>query len=122
MYAIRSYYGRIGLILQEPFLYSRTLKDNIRIAAPEADEHMVEGAAGTACADGFIKGFEKGYDTLVGERGVTLSGGQQQRVAIARTLLKRNDIPSASRIFVLHDRKYLSVITSYSIHYTKLYD
>ena len=84
--------SRIGLILQEPFLYSRTLKDNIRIAAPEADECMVEGAAHTACADGFIKGFEKGYDTLVGERGVTLSGGQQQRVAIARTLLKQNDI------------------------------
>lgn len=84
--------SRIGLILQEPFLYSRTLKDNIRIAAPEADECMVEGAAQTACADSFIKGFEKGYDTLVGERGVTLSGGQQQRVAIARTLLKRNDI------------------------------
>jgi len=52
----------------------------------------VTGAAQTACADGFIRGFEKGYDTLVGERGVTLSGGQQQRVAIARTLLKRNDI------------------------------
>lgn len=84
--------SRIGLILQEPFLYSRTLRDNIRIAAPDADEAMVAGAAATACADGFIRGFEAGYETLVGERGVTLSGGQQQRVAIARTLLKQNDI------------------------------
>jgi ATP-binding cassette subfamily B protein len=84
--------SRIGLILQEPFLYSRTLRDNIRIASPEADEAMVTGAAETAHADGFIRSFEAGYDTLVGERGVTLSGGQQQRVAIARTLLKQNDI------------------------------
>ncbi len=84
--------SRIGLILQEPFLYSRSLRDNIRIATPEASDEMVTGVAQTACADGFIQGFEKGYDTLVGERGVTLSGGQQQRVAIARTLLKQNDI------------------------------
>ncbi len=52
----------------------------------------VEGAARTARADGFIRNFDRGYETLVGERGVTLSGGQQQRVAIARTLLKQNDI------------------------------
>ncbi len=84
--------SRIGLILQEPFLYSRSIRDNIRIAAPEATDIRVTGAAQTACADGFIRSFEQGYETLVGERGVTLSGGQQQRVAIARTLLKNNDI------------------------------
>jgi ATP-binding cassette subfamily B protein len=84
--------SRTGLILQEPFLYSRTIGENIKIAAPEADDAAVAHAAQTACADGFIKSFEKGYETLVGERGVTLSGGQQQRVAIARTLLKQNDI------------------------------
>jgi ATP-binding cassette subfamily B protein len=83
---------RIGLILQEPFLYSRTLRDNLKIASPGADRQAIEHAARTAHADGFIAGFEKGYETLVGERGVTLSGGQKQRVAIARTLLKTNDI------------------------------
>ena len=80
------------MILQEPFLYSRTLGENIKIAAPGADDADVAHAAQTACAEGFIKNFDKGYETLVGERGVTLSGGQQQRVAIARTLLKQNDI------------------------------
>ncbi len=84
--------SRTGLILQEPFLYSRTLGENIKIAAPGADDADVARAAQTACAEGFIKNFDKGYETLVGERGVTLSGGQQQRVAIARTLLKQNDI------------------------------
>ena len=84
--------SRIGLILQEPFLYSRSILENIRIAAPEATNDHVTGAAQTASADSFIRSFEQGYETLVGERGVTLSGGQQQRVAIARTLLKRNDI------------------------------
>jgi ATP-binding cassette subfamily B protein len=84
--------SRIGLILQEPFLYSRTLGNNIKIAAPDVSAEAVEGAARTARADGFIRNFDRGYETLVGERGVTLSGGQQQRVAIARTLLKQNDI------------------------------
>jgi ATP-binding cassette subfamily B protein len=84
--------SRIGLILQEPFLYSRSVRDNIAIAAPGADSYQVECAAQTACAAEFIRSFEKGYDTPVGERGITLSGGQKQRVAIARTLLKQNDI------------------------------
>ncbi len=84
--------SRIGLILQEPFLYSRTLGNNIKIAAPDVSAEAVEGAARTARADGFIRNFDRGYETLMGERGVTLSGGQQQRVAIARTLLKQNDI------------------------------
>ena len=84
--------SRVGLVLQEPFLYSRTVRDNIRIARPDASDEEVAAAAGTACAHGFICEFEKGYDTVVGERGVTLSGGQKQRVAIARTLMKENDI------------------------------
>ncbi len=83
---------RVGLILQEPFLYSRTLKENIAFAQPSATDQEVIAAARTASADAFIRSFDKGYDTLVGERGVTLSGGQKQRVAIARTLLKDSDI------------------------------
>ena len=84
--------SRVGLVLQEPFLYSRTVKDNIGIAKRDPSYEMIRSAAKTAAADGFINHFEKGYDTMVGERGVTLSGGQKQRVAIARTLLKDNDI------------------------------
>lgn len=84
--------SRVGLILQEAFLYSRTLKENIAFARPDAQWPDVVGAARAAHAEGFIEDFEKGYDTLVGERGVTLSGGQRQRVAIARTLLKDSDI------------------------------
>lgn len=84
--------SRIGLILQEPFLYSRTVRNNIGIAVKNPTDEMIFDAARTACAHDFIQDFENGYDTLVGERGVTLSGGQKQRVAIARTLLKQNDI------------------------------
>lgn len=84
--------ARVGLVLQEPFLYSRTVKSNIGIARKGATDEMVFDAARIAEAHDFITDFEQGYETMVGERGVTLSGGQKQRVAIARTLLKENDI------------------------------
>ena len=84
--------SHVGLILQEPFLYSRTVKENITIAKPDASDDEIDSAAKDASAYNFIQSFENGYDTVVGERGVTLSGGQKQRVAIARTLLKDNDI------------------------------
>ncbi len=82
----------IGIVLQEPFLYSRTIMENIRICAPCSTEDDVFDAARTASVHEVIESFEKGYDTLVGERGVTLSGGQQQRVAIARTLMQNAPI------------------------------
>jgi len=84
--------SRVGLVLQEPFLYSKNIYDNLRIAAPRATREEVEQAARDAQAHDFITQSEKGWDTLVGERGVTLSGGQKQRAAIARTLLKGGDI------------------------------
>lgn len=84
--------SRVGLVLQEPFLYSRTVKNNIGIARKDANDEMIFNAAEVAEAHNFIKEFENGYETMVGERGVTLSGGQKQRIAIARTLLKENDI------------------------------
>lgn len=84
--------SRVGLVLQEPFLYSRSMRNNIGIARKDCTDDMVMSAAQVASAHEFIQGFEEGYDTMVGERGVTLSGGQKQRVAIARTLLKHNDI------------------------------
>lgn len=83
---------RVGLVLQEPFLYSRTIRNNVRIVQPDAMDETIFEATRTASAHDFIQSFEQGYDTPVGERGVTLSGGQKQRVAIARTLLKDNDI------------------------------
>ena len=82
----------IGIVLQEPFLYSRTIMANIRICAPCSTEEDVYFAARTASVHEVIENFEQGYDTLVGERGVTLSGGQQQRVAIARTLMQNAPI------------------------------
>ncbi len=84
--------AHVGLILQEPFLYSRTIRENVGIARRNPEEDEIERAAGIAAASGFIAKADKGYDTVVGERGVTLSGGQKQRIAIARTLLKDNQI------------------------------
>ena len=77
----------IGLVLQEPFLFSRTIRENIAASRPGSDEAGIRRAAAIACVDEAITEFPDGYDTLVGERGVTLSGGQKQRVAIARMLL-----------------------------------
>lgn len=77
----------IGMVLQEPFLFSRSIAENIAIAEPGAGEDSIRQAAAAACLDETIEGFSKGYDTFVGERGVTLSGGQKQRVAIARVLV-----------------------------------
>lgn len=82
----------IGIVLQEPYLFSRTLAENIAITEDEIDLEKVKDAAKSACLDGAIENFVKGYDTFVGERGVTLSGGQKQRAAIARCLMKNAPI------------------------------
>ncbi len=79
----------VGFILQEPFLFSQTIRENICAARPDATEEEMREAARIACVDEAISAFPEGYDTVVGERGVTLSGGQKQRVAIARMLLQR---------------------------------
>ncbi|MGN0779754.1 MAG: ABC transporter ATP-binding protein, partial [Aristaeellaceae bacterium] len=84
--------SHVGLILQEPFLYSKTIRENVGIARREPGMPAIEKAARIASASAFIAKADKGYDTVVGERGVTLSGGQKQRIAIARTLLKDNNI------------------------------
>ncbi|MDR1731207.1 MAG: ABC transporter ATP-binding protein/permease [Synergistaceae bacterium] len=82
----------IGIVLQEPFLYSRTIRENIASLRPDCPVEEIREAAAAAWLDEAIEHFSLGYDTLVGERGVTLSGGQKQRVAIARTLLKKPTI------------------------------
>ena len=78
----------IGIVLQEPFLYSKTIKENIRLTRPEASDDEVIEVAKEASLHKDIMEFENGYETIVGENGITLSGGQKQRLAIARTLLK----------------------------------
>lgn len=82
----------IGIVLQEPFLYSKTIMENIGLAKENVLEEEVFTAAQTASVHSVIQEFEKGYETMVGERGVTLSGGQKQRVAIARTLILESPI------------------------------
>lgn len=79
--------SEIGLVFQDTFLFSASLAENIAYGVPEAESKAVEQAARQAQVDTFAADFEKGYETLVGERGVSLSGGQRQRVAIARALL-----------------------------------
>ena len=80
----------VGVVLQEPFLFSRTIEENIGICG--ADRETVRKAAATACIASDIEQIANGYDTMVGERGVTLSGGQKQRVAIARMLTKKTPV------------------------------
>ena len=87
----------IGIVLQEPFLFSATIGENIAYGRPDASHEQIEAAARAARAHDFIMETPDGYDTRVGERGVTLSGGQKQRVAIARALL------ADPRILILDD-------------------
>src|SRR3989337_4322645 len=75
------------MIEQDIFLFSRSVSENIAFGKPESTQSEVESAAESAQADDFIHSFDKGYETVVGERGVTLSGGQRQRLALARAFL-----------------------------------
>ncbi len=84
--------SNIGFVLQEPYLFSRTIGENLRLAKQTASDADLRAAAHTACLDSAVEGFPSGYDTFVGERGVTLSGGQKQRAAIARTLVQDTPI------------------------------
>lgn len=82
----------IGMVLQEPFLFSRSIGENIGITKEASSEKQIRHAARIACVDEAIDHFADGYETIVGERGVTLSGGQKQRVAIARMLMRNAPI------------------------------
>lgn len=82
----------IGFVLQEPYLFSRSLRDNITISLEDYDNEQLENAVETACLKPAISKFVEGYNTYVGEKGVTLSGGQKQRTAIAQMLIDDPDI------------------------------
>ncbi len=83
----RSLRREVGVISQDPFLFSASVRDNIAFGVPDVTQELVEAAARAAQAHPFIEQLPDGYDTVIGERGVTLSGGQRQRLAIARALV-----------------------------------
>lgn len=82
----------MSVVLQEPFLFSRSIRDNIAITSDDADEEQIRAAAQIAALEETVDAFPRGFDTFVGERGVTLSGGQKQRTAIARALIQQAPI------------------------------
>ncbi len=84
---LRDYRSQVGVVMQDNFLFDGTVGENIAFSKPGATREEIRGAARIAHCDEFVDRFEKGYDTIVGERGVKLSGGQRQRVAIARAIL-----------------------------------
>lgn len=94
---LKSLRSHIGIVLQEPFLFNGTIAENIAYGRPDAPQERIVAAARAARAHDFIESFPEGYQTKVGERGVTLSGGQKQRIAIARALLYN------PRILILDD-------------------
>ena len=84
---IASLRSQVGVVMQDPVLFAASIRDNIAFGRPQATDAEVHEAARAACIHDFVSTLEEGYDTMVGERGVTLSGGQRQRIAIARALL-----------------------------------
>lgn len=90
--SLASLHDMTSAVLQDVWLFRTTLRENIRLGRPDASDAEVEEAARLALADGFIRSFPEGYDTVPGEGGTTLSGGQRQRIAIARALLRKAPI------------------------------
>lgn len=89
---LNSFRHQVGFVPQEVFLFSDTIRNNIAFGIPNPGDESIKNAAKNADVYQNIKGFEKGFDTLIGERGITLSGGQKQRLAIARAIIKEPQI------------------------------
>jgi ATP-binding cassette, subfamily B, bacterial len=103
----------IGVVFEEAFLFSSSIRDNIAYGRPDASDEEIVAAARAAEADGFIRALPDGYDTLVGERGLTLSGGQRQRLGLARALI------TDPRILILDDAtSAIDTVTEAAIHDT----
>ncbi|MEV6912098.1 ABC transporter ATP-binding protein [Amycolatopsis sp. NPDC051071] len=105
--------GAIGVVFEEAFLFSSSVRDNIAYGRPDASDEEIRAAARAAEADEFIQRLPDGYDTLVGERGLTLSGGQRQRLGLARALM------TDPRVLVLDDAtSAIDTVTEAAIHDT----
>lgn len=109
--------SQVALVLQEPFLYARPILENIKLPNPKISTAEAHQAAQIASVEDDILEFESGYDTLVGERGVSLSGGQKQRLAIARALIKKSPVlifdDSLSAVDTKTDRKIREALVEY---------
>ncbi len=104
----------IGFVPQDPFLFSTTIRENLRFAAPDADDTAVENVAEIAGLRGDIESFPRGFETIVGERGITLSGGQKQRLTLARALLTNSPVlvldDALSSVDTRTERKILNAL------------
>ena len=114
----------VQIVLQEPFLFSKTIYENIHVASEKASHSDVHKAASMASIHKDIEQFDEGYETMVGEKGVTLSGGQKQRVAIARCLLAKSPIiildDSLSALDTQTDRMIQEALDDYQQELTML--
>jgi ATP-binding cassette subfamily B protein/ATP-binding cassette subfamily C protein/ATP-binding cassette subfamily B multidrug efflux pump len=110
-YRLAALRGAIAWVPQEAFLFSASIADNIALARPQSTREQIEHAAKLAALHDDVLRFPQGYDTQVGEKGVTLSGGQRQRVAIARALLAQADEPAAAPPLLLLDDALSAVDT-----------
>ncbi len=115
LHALRS---SIGMVMQEPFLFSMSIAENIRVAYPQASDEEVRAAARIAQLHEEVQSFPKGYDTIIGERGISLSGGQKQRLAIARALVHTPNIlmfdDALSAVDTVTERRILEELRSLS--------